>query len=93
MQRAKSRSGQAVLGSPVHMMTARRCSSLRYLSVLKSQLCWTAQLLKGAETHFSPWGGAVPREVRRAKFIGSSVTPPIARETIFPYILAGAFTC
>ncbi len=93
MQRAKSRSGQAILGSPVHMMTGRCCSSLRCLSVLKSQLCWTAQLLKGAETHFSPWGGAVPRGVRRAKLIGSSVTPPLAWKTIFPYIITGAFTC
>lgn len=68
MQRAISRSGQAVLGSPVHMMTGRRCSSLRYLSLLKSQLCWTEQLLKGAETHFSPWGGAVPRGVRHVRW-------------------------
>ncbi len=77
MQRAKSRSGQAILGSPVHMMTGRCCSSLRCLSVLKSQLCWTAQLLKGAETHFSPWGGAVPRrgEARQTHWIISHSSP------------------
>ncbi|TRY84068.1 hypothetical protein DNTS_014932 [Danionella cerebrum] len=57
MQRARSRSGQPVLGSPVHMMTARRCSSLRCLSVLKSQLCWTVQLLKEPETHQTSWVG------------------------------------